>query len=176
MDMVPALSAEAAASRDTAARIATFLDAHHVMSLATSSVQGPHAANVLYARDGFALLWVSDPKARHSVELEANSHAAATVAPDYCDFDEIRGVQISGPAHRIEHACERDLARALLEARYPSLKRLSDRPAIKQAYESAAFYRLVSRRMVIIDNKLGFGHKDALELDVPDSKGAAASP
>jgi hypothetical protein len=39
-----------------------------VMSLATSGESGPHAANVLYVRDDFALLWVSDPISRHSRE------------------------------------------------------------------------------------------------------------
>jgi hypothetical protein len=151
-------------SGDTAARIAAFLDAHHVMSLATCGPNGPHAANVFFGRDAFMLLWVSDPQARHSGELEIDPRVAATVAPDYCDFDEICGVQISGEAYRIVHASERDIARALLEARYPSLKHLPDRPPIKRAYESAELYRLVPRRMVIIDNKRGFGHKDVLDF------------
>jgi uncharacterized protein len=164
MDMPPALSREPG-SDDTAARIAAFLDAHHVMSLATCGPHGSHAANLFYVRDALALLWVSDPLTRHSLALEANPLVAATVAPDYGDFHEICGVQISGDARRIADASERHLARALLEARYPSLQRLSDRPHVKQAYESAALYRLVPRRMVIIDNKRGFGHKDTLEFE-----------
>ena len=151
-------------SGDVAARITAFLDTHHVMSLATCGPHGPHAANVFYARDGFSLLWVSDPQTRHSVELETNLHVSATVAPDYRDFDEIRGVQISGDAHRITDAAERHRARGLLEARYPFLQRLADRLLVKQAYESAELYRLVPREIVIIDNTRGFGHKDALDL------------
>jgi len=147
-------------SGDIAARITAFLDTHHVMSLATC---GPHAANLFYARDGLSLLWVSDPQTRHSVALESNPHVSATVAPDYRDFDEIRGVQISGDAHRIADASERARARGLLEARYPFLQRLSDRPHVKQAYESAELYRLVPREIVIIDNTRGFGHKDTLD-------------
>jgi nitroimidazol reductase NimA-like FMN-containing flavoprotein (pyridoxamine 5'-phosphate oxidase superfamily) len=60
-------------SADTAVRIATFLDANHVMSLATCGAEGPHAASVFYVRDGLALLWVSDPESRHSAQLEANA-------------------------------------------------------------------------------------------------------
>jgi uncharacterized protein YhbP (UPF0306 family) len=151
-------------SEDTAARITAFLDAHHVMSLATCGPLGPHAANLFYARDGFSLLWVSDPEARHSVALETNPQVSATVAPDYRDFNEIRGVQISADAHRIADAAEQRRARGLLEARYPFLQRLSDQPALKEAYETAEIYRLVPREMVIIDNTRGFGHKDALDL------------
>jgi uncharacterized protein len=165
MDSSPAPAPVAGLSGDTPARIAAFLDAHHVMSLATSGSHGPHAANLFYARDAFALLWVSDPQTRHSMELEADPRVAATVTPDFCDFDVICGVQISGAAHRIARASELRLARTLLEARYSSLQRLSDRSAVKQAYESAALYRLVPSRIVIIDNKRGFGHKDVLDFE-----------
>jgi len=155
---------QAAAATGDAARITAFLDAHHVMSLATCGADGPHAANVFFARDGFSLLWVSDPQTRHSIALEINPQVAATVAPDYRDFDEICGVQISGDARRISGAAERHSARGLLEARYPFLQRLSDRPGVKEAYEAADFYRLVPRKIVIIDNRRGFGHKDTLDL------------
>ena len=77
--------------RQTAGRIAAFLDAHHVMSLATSGRQGSHAANVFYIRDGAALLWVSDRESRHSLDIENNPSVAATVAPDYSDIAEIQG-------------------------------------------------------------------------------------
>ena len=119
---------------------------------------------------------MSDPRARHSVELEANPQVAATVAPDYRDFEEIRGVQISGDAHLITQALERRRIQALLEARYPFLRRLSERAPIKQAYESAELYRLVPRRMVIIDNKRGFGHKDALDLEASDPERTGPDP
>jgi len=157
-------SGNPASLTSNAERIIAFLDAYHVMSLATCGPHGPHAANLFYARDGFSLLWVSDPQTRHSVALEADPRVAATVAPDYRDFDEIRGVQISGDAHRIVDATERTRARGLLEARYPLLQRLSDRPSVKQAYETAELYRLAAREIVIIDNTRGFGHKDVLSV------------
>jgi uncharacterized protein len=173
MDNAPAGSAEVSSGGDTAARIAAFLDAHHVMSLATCGAHGPHVANLLYARDGFALLWISAPQTRHSTEIEANPHVAATVAPDCCNFDEICGVQISGDAQRIVCNSERRLALALLEKRYPSLVRLSDRPVIKKACELAELYRLAPRRMVIIDNKRGFGHKDTVDFEAPSNQNTA---
>jgi uncharacterized protein YhbP (UPF0306 family) len=152
-------------SAETAIRIATFLDANHVMSLATCGAEGPHAASVFYVRDGLALLWVSDPKSRHSTELEANARVAATVAPDYFDYDDIRGVQISGQARVITDASERANARLILHARYPFLKQMSEsRSALGEAYQRVEFYRLEPTRLVLIDNSRGFGHKDILEL------------
>ena len=87
---------------ELADRIAAFLDAHHVMSLATLGPDGPHAANLFYARDGFTLFWVSDPASRHSVEVGADTRVAATIARDYSDYATIQGLQASGraPARR----------------------------------------------------------------------------
>jgi uncharacterized protein len=155
-------------SGDVAARITAFLDVHHVMSLATCGPHGPHAANVFYARDRFSLLWVSDLQTQHSLALETNPHVSATVAPDYRDFDEICGVQISGNAHRITDAAERHRTRGLLEARYAFLQRLSDQPDVKQAYETAEPYQLVPHKIVIIDNTRAFGRKDVLDFRSPE--------
>jgi len=154
-----------AKSGDIAARITAFLDAHHVMSLATCGSRGPHAANVFYARDGLSLLWVSERQTRHSKMLEVNPQVVATIAPDYRDFDEICGVQVFGAAHRISDAAERDHARRLLEARYPLVQHLSNQPILKRMYAAAELYRFVPDKIVIIDNKRGFGHKDELDLE-----------
>jgi uncharacterized protein len=155
----------ASVKAETAIRIATFLDAHHVVSLATCGRDGPHAANVFYARDGFALLWVSDPNSRHSAALAADARVAATIACDHRDFAYIVGVQISGHARAITGGSERSHARRALEARYPYLARLSQGlPALREAYARAEFYRLEPTRIVLIDNSRGFGHKDTLEF------------
>ena len=169
MEFSTAISRKTSISGETSSRIAAFLDAHHVMSLATCGPHGPHAANVFYVRDGFALFWVSDPNSRHSVELKANGRIAATIAPDYHDFGEVCGLQICGDAGCVTGAAERRHARTLLKGRYPFLNRLSDGPpAMKDAYEAAELYRLDPHRMVIIDNRRGFGHKDTLNLKAPD--------
>lgn len=149
---------------DNAARVRAFLDAHHVMSLATWQPQGVHVVSLFYARDEFSLLWVSDPKTRHSLAIENNGRVGATIAPDYRSFEEVYGVQISGTARRITGAAERRRARSLLEARYPFLTRLSGNPALSRAYDAAELYRLLPHEIAIIDNARGFGHKDVLEL------------
>jgi uncharacterized protein YhbP (UPF0306 family) len=152
-------------SADIAQRIADFLDGHYVLSLATSGRNGPHAASVFYARDGFALFWVSDPETQHSIEIEADNRVAATVAVDCRDFNDIRGLQICGRARSIIDASERKNASSILEARYPFLKRLSELPpALRDAYARVAFYRLEPERITLTDNGRGFGQKETLEL------------
>jgi len=155
---------EKAGSDDLAGRIAFFLDAHHVMSLATCGPRGPHAANLFYARDGLSLLWVSNRQSIHSTNIGINPHVSVTIAPDYNDFDEICGVQVFGNAHQFTDAAERYSARALLATRYPILQQLSDKPILERAYLSAEPYQLAPDRIVLIDNRRGFGHRDTLDL------------
>jgi uncharacterized protein len=156
-------------SDDLAQRVAAFLAAHHVLSLATSSPAGPHAANLFYACDGFALVWVSEENARHSREIEADPRVAATIAPQYTDFALIRGLQIAGTARKIA-AQEKARQLALLEARYPFLQRLADAPAeLRAAYARVAVYRLEPAHITLIDNTKGFGHKETLDLSLPQA-------
>lgn len=148
------------------AEILAFLDAHTVMSLATAGAEGGHASSLMYARDGFALYWVSDPDCRHSRELEANPQVAATIAPDYDDFQKIRGLQIHGPACRLRGPAARANAIAKLAMRYSFLKQFLSGPAelVRQMRDAVA-YRLEPQRITLIDNSKGFGHRDVLELD-----------
>jgi pyridoxamine 5'-phosphate oxidase-like protein len=81
-------------------RVAEFLDPHHVMSLATVGEDGPHAANLFYARDGCALIWVSDPASRHSRHIEERTEVAATIARDCCDFPDVQGPARGKPGSR----------------------------------------------------------------------------
>jgi uncharacterized protein len=154
---------EMRSGNELARRIGEFLDAHHVMSLATCGPYGPHATNLFYVHDELSLLWVSDRKSAHSTSLEIDPQVGATIAPDHRDFAEVRGVQIFGRAYRVNDAAARDSARALLAGRYPTLQKLSD-AMIAQAYSSAAVYQLLPNRIVLIDNRQGFGHKETLDL------------
>jgi len=138
---------------------------HHVMSLATGTPDGPpHAANLFYAADGLALVWISEPDALHSSMLATDPRVSVTIAPDYTDFAAIRGLQIVGKAHKV---ADREQTRHLgyLEARYPFLRTLAKAPKeLRAAYARIAAYRLEPSRIVLIDNSRGFGHKDTLIL------------
>jgi uncharacterized protein len=154
-------------SDDLAERIAAFLAAHHVMSLATLGANGPHAANLFYACDGLAPVWVSETDSRHSRDIEADARVAATIAADTADYAAVRGLQVAGMARRIVAADERARLLGLLEARYPFLRQMAAGPEkLRQAYARISVYRLEPRRIVMIDNSKGFGHKEVIELAV----------
>lgn len=147
------------------ARIEAFLDAQHVMTLATRGASGAHAASLMYARRELTLHWTSDAATRHSMELDADGRVGATISPDYADFRAIVGVQIEGRAERIRDASEAQAARELLAQRYAFLGDLASAPAaLRAALDKAAFYRLVPTRVTLIDNTRGFGRKEVLDL------------
>jgi uncharacterized protein YhbP (UPF0306 family) len=153
-----------AGAESLAERIEAFLDAHHVVTLATVSDAGAHAASLMYARAGFTLHWTSDPQSWHSQHLERDGRVTATIAPDYTDFRVIRGLQIAGRARRLDGR-EAEGARAALVARYAFLAELaSGPPKLRSAFEQAAFYVLAPERITLIDNARGFGHKETLTL------------
>ena len=150
---------------ELAVRIEQFLEAHHVMSLATAGESGAHVVSLMYARIGFALCWMSDPATSHSRHLEREPRVSATIAPDYADFRAIRGLQIAGRAARIAAASEADEARELLERRYAFLAGIAaGPPQLREAFDRASFYRLEPERITLIDNSRGFGHKETLTL------------
>ncbi|MFD2184811.1 pyridoxamine 5'-phosphate oxidase family protein [Rhodoplanes azumiensis] len=152
-------------SASLSARLAAFLEMHHVMSLATVGAAGPHAASLFYACDGPALVWVSEEGARHSRDLAANPAVAVTVAPDTADFAAVRGVQMHGRAVRVSDPDEAARLRGLLAARYPFLQRLDALPErLRAAVARVAVYRFDPDEAVLIDNAKGFGHKETLVL------------
>jgi uncharacterized protein len=146
-------------------RIADFLAAHHVMTLATGGGSTAHAASLMYALDGFSLVWMSDPKSRHSQELERNPRVSATIAPDYTDFAAIRGLQIAGTAARLTSADEILRATALMLGRYGFLRTLAAGPeSLRNAFNRSGYYRLQPETITLIDNTAGFGHKETLTI------------
>jgi hypothetical protein len=146
------------------ARVLEYLRAHHVMTLATHGVEGPWAAAVFYANDGFTLYWLSAPASRHSVNLVRSPRVAATIQEDYADWPEIKGLQLEGIACEISGDEERK-ARKLYGDKYPVVGMLGKAPApIVAAMAKVRWYRIVPERLYFIDNSVAFGHRDEVVL------------
>jgi uncharacterized protein len=145
--------------------ILAFLNAHHVVSLATAADGSAHAASVMFAAEDFSLHWTSDPGTRHSLAIGRDARVAATVSPDYEDFRAIRGLQIAGRARRLVQAREAAHARELLRRRFPFLRDLDAMPAaLRAALDKAAYYRLDPETITLIDNTKGFGRRRTLRV------------
>lgn len=147
---------------DLRERVQALLAEHHVMTLATQGREGPWAAAVFYAAQGLDLYFLSSPRSRHARQLSESPQVAATIQRDYDDWPEIRGLQIAG---RVRPVAESDLARAraLYERRYPRLGGAGGLPqAVLSALDRIRWYVLVPSDIHLIDNRLGFAHREHL--------------
>jgi uncharacterized protein YhbP (UPF0306 family) len=148
--------------RDT---VTTLLGAHTVMSLATLHAGRAHAANLMFAPDGFRLYWFSAANSRHSQALGDDPRVTATVAAQYADYSEIHGLQLIGTARALSDHAERDRGLTCLTGRFPFLAQFRGGAGVlAQRLQLAAVYCLEPEQITLIDNRRGFGFKRTLEL------------
>ncbi len=145
-----------------AEEIAAYLDRHTVMTLATTDDEGPHAVSLMYAREGFTLYWLSDPKVRHSRHIEPLTTVSVTVAGQYDDFKEIQGLQMKGSAGKVLNEEEEKRAFDLLKIRYPFLKAFG-LGSLARHLGAADIYAFRPTAITFIDNTRRFGFKETLE-------------
>ncbi len=141
-----------------------YLAAHTVMTLATCGPDGPWAAAVFYASEGFDLYFLSSPRSRHAAHLAAGARAAATIQGQHDDWRTIQGIQIAGTVTRLDRS---DKAHALdvYGRRFPQVGDVARRPIeLAAALGRVSWYRLTPARLFFVDNTKGFGHRDEVIL------------
>lgn len=149
-------------------RVLAFLAEHHVMTLATIGEDGPWAAAVFYAHDDLKLYFLSAPTSRHAENLARDPRVAATLQRDYDDWPGIRGLQIEGRVRTVAPADEARI-RALYQQRYPLVGGGAGVPrAIMEALNKIRWYELVPKDIYLIDNTLGFAHREHLSPSCGD--------
>ncbi|WP_243372896.1 pyridoxamine 5'-phosphate oxidase family protein [Geotalea sp. SG265] len=145
-------------------KVARYLEDHHVATLATFGSEGPLGAAVFYASDGYTLYFLSSPTSRHALELAVDPRVAVTIQENQTDWLKIKGVQMEGEARELAGA-EEEHARRLYGNKFPLVGMLDHAPAaIVKALAKVRWYRITPRRLYFIDNSLGLGHRE--EVDV----------
>jgi len=143
-------------------KVLAYLQAHHVMTLATA---GPWAAAVFYVNDGFTLYFLSLPQSRHAQALALAAHpgVAITIQEDYADWRSIKGIQLDGVAALVP-AGERARVIGLYGAKFPLIGDASKAPAaITQALARVEWYQVTPRSVYFVDNSVAFGHRDRID-------------
>ena len=154
-----------------AMRVLRYLGDHNVATLATGGNGDIWAAAVFYVCDGYTLYFLSSPTSRHCLHLEQSPRVAVTIQEDYSDWLEIKGVQIEGVASEISGA-EEEKARRLYGRKFPVVGLLAQAPAaIVKALAKVRWYRIVPERLYFIDNSIGLGHRDEVDLSHGNNDG-----
>ena len=139
-----------------ASRIASeapqLLDASTLCAIATVSSRGRAHINTAYFAwtPKLEIVWLSEPRAKHSRNVRANDSVAITVYDSTQHWgDPDRGIQLFGTAREVKRSAA-GAFEAVYAARFPAYKR-SDPPAYR-------FYVLRPLRLKLFDeNELGSG-------------------
>ncbi|MHB8618957.1 MAG: pyridoxamine 5'-phosphate oxidase family protein [Chloroflexota bacterium] len=135
-------------------RILAYMAGHITMTLATSSAEGqPRATTLFYANDGLDIFFLSSPGSLHCQQALANPRVAVTISQDYADWRGIQGIQLTGQALPLEDSAH---ARSVYLAKYPFAGSFPP--------SDAAYWKIVPRWVRMVDNTLGFAHKDEIDL------------
>ena len=136
-----------------------------VMTLATCADAAPWATDVYFAPDGFDLVFLSSPRARHSRNLASNPACAATIHPLVTSWREIRGLQIEGEVHPPTGAVAKARTLAAYLSKFPFARDLIAHPAeTAGAFANATLLVLRPSRLRYLDNALGIGTRWSLCL------------
>jgi uncharacterized protein len=139
--------------------VRALLDETTTMVLATHMPDGtPRATPVFFAADSsLRLVFLSDPKSVHSLNLTRLPEASAAVYPEEADWRRLRGLQMQGRAEALAGA-QADDARHIYAQRFPFVNQLAEALAASQIY---AFRPSWVR---LIDNRRGFGFQQEWAL------------
>jgi uncharacterized protein YhbP (UPF0306 family) len=140
-------------------RLLRFLREHQVLTLAVTEADGSaYAAALFYAVDDeLRLHVVTDPATRHGKAMLANSSVAGTIQSDRQHWHEILGVQFRGICRQLE-GTDRARAWEIYSARFPFLQQPN--AILTGELANTAMWRIDTTWIRLIDNRLGFGHKN----------------
>ena len=147
--------------RDPGQLALQYLETHQVMTLATTGPLGVWAAAVFYVNDGFDLYFLSAGHTRHAQNFTAVPHIAATIQEDYRGWQEIQGIQLEGRVSLLENV-SRETAIAQYLQKYPFLAQADEK--MQAALVRVNWYCLKPERLYFIDNSLGLGHRDEIDI------------
>lgn len=127
-------------------KIERFIAKHHVLTLATSTLQGePYCCNCFYAYDqaSAAFIFTTDTTTHHGQMMLQNSNVAASIVLETRTVGKVQGLQITGRA-----VAAKDGDRLIYIKAFPYA-----------AVAELSLWRLEADMMKLTDNTLGFGKK-----------------
>ena len=129
----------------------------------------PHAASVFYVNIGFNLYFLSNPKSRHGENLTQNPTVSGTINEDYSNWLQIKGIQLEGRVECIGGILKQARIAKAYVKKVPNVADFLLSPhklgkKIAQKVSNVKFYQIRPAKIDFLDNSLGFGHKETLEI------------
>jgi uncharacterized protein YhbP (UPF0306 family) len=168
-------------NRQLEQKIACYLESCNTISLATAVGGIPHAAAVFYVSIGFNLYFLSSPKSRHGDNLIQNPTVSGTINEDYSNWLQIKGIQLEGRVECIGGILKNARIVKAYVKKFPNVADFLISPhklgkGIAQKVSSVKFYQIWPVKIYFLDNSLGFGHKEELDILWPAPRSNSDCP
>lgn len=126
------------------------------MTLATAGPDGtPHAAPVYFAAgEDHMLYFFSEAGSQHSLDLNGDTRAAASIYPLVDDWQKIRGLQMRGKVTALPRGKTWDAAWEIYRRKFPFVN------AMENVIEKNTLHEFRLDWIRLVDNRLGFGYKE----------------
>lgn len=150
-------------------KIACYLESCNTISLATAVGGIPHAAAVFYVSIGFNLYFLSNPNSRHGENLIQNPTVSGTINEDCSNWLQIKGIQLEGRVECIGGILKNARIAKAYVKKFPNVADFLISPhklgkGIAQKVSKVKFYQIWPSKIYFLDNSLGFGHREELDI------------
>lgn len=150
-------------SQDLKEKIVAYLDAHRHCALSTVSREGTaHVSTVSYVNQGLGIYFMTDPSSRKAKNIENCPRIAIAVTEDYLDWDDIRGIHLSGTVEWVKDEAELKKAQKMFADKFPQVHKYLG--AYGVTIDIIPFLKITPRSIDYLDYSQGFNHWDTLEL------------
>lgn len=134
---------------------------HNNLSLATVREDGyPQATTVAYVNDGLTLYVGASAAAQKVGNIRRNPRVSLTIDRDYPDWNQIKGLSLSGTATIVEDENERARVYRLMQDKFPPLATMP----MPEDLSQVSVIQITPKFISVLNYEKGFGHSELFEL------------
>jgi general stress protein 26 len=149
--------------QDLGKAIASYLDSHRHMALATVKDDGsPYASIVSYVNKGLTIFFMTDPSSQKGKNIQFCPKVGVAISEDYLDWDKIEGVQLTGSVEWITDQTELKQVQQMFAHKFPQVHKYLAGYGV--TIDIIPFLRITARSINYLDYSKGFNHWDTLAL------------
>jgi uncharacterized protein YhbP (UPF0306 family) len=149
-------------------RAEEILGQQRIVTLSINDDEGPWAAPVFFAQEGFDLYFVSNPLSRHGRAAAGHPECAAAVFNANSEWRKVQGLQMEGALKLLDedegkHALKTYTRKFPFTGVFFSQQQNLPEP-LRVKVSDVRFYRFRARRIVLVDNTVRFGFHHTIIL------------
>ena len=134
------------------------------MCLGTCGPDGtPHTAPIYFVAEGdHRMYFYSKPSSQHIQDINENPRTAGSIYPECFDWDEIRGVQMTGVVEEVKSSPKQKSILKDYKTKFPFVSQLGVSLSENKLYVFRATW------VRIIDNRIRFGYKKEFSYEMKE--------